>query len=216
MKRYRPTGTILSLSTALLLSAAGGVDAAVYQSDFAFGEGTPYEGEVQLGDLFVELTSTNTEPNGDTSFRDDLSAQTATVTLSFSEPVIGLDLTVGAVGEGERIAGVGLGDPVAVTGSLEAQPDGSVTVAPGTPVDSGYGTISWSFAAVSSLTLTVDSPPSAAVALLDFAVTTPEPAMSGAALLLLAGLPRRSRRRPDLSRAAGCSRRSTAGSTARY
>ena len=107
---------------------------------FAFGGGTPFKGTVDIQGNEVTLDSVNTEPWGNSSFRDIVGAS-ANVTIKFSKPIRNFELTVSRMlAEKEYLTHFNIGMPTKLFGELNQVNDKVTT---GNVSDYGSGTLVW-------------------------------------------------------------------------
>jgi len=176
------------LGCAMVCTTAAQSDAAPVFSDFSFGGGTPFGGSTSLSGVTVLLVSTNTQPYTSTSFRDDLTSNPATVTMTFSTPVSEFHLDVIFVRSDEFLTGFNIGAPNILTGTL-VNNGGLITTSLPFPNDSGMGTLSWTNLSATTISFTVGGPAGGALAMEQFGIGVPAvPALAPFSIVMLLGV----------------------------
>lgn len=157
VRSFKYFALIVCLSFASISSAT----ATLITSDFSFGSGTPFGGVTTLGGIGVTVTTTNTEPFGGTSFRDQLNTDPSLVTFVFSAPVTEFSLTISRVRPPEEfLTGFNIGDPTTLTGDL-VNIGGNITSS--VPGDFGTGSLIWTGINTSIISFTIGNDPTSAL-----------------------------------------------------
>jgi hypothetical protein len=169
--RYR-----LRLPSILLLLAAGVAPPLQAQelraSTFAFGKGTPFLGVTTLGDIDVQLLTTNTEPWGQTGFRDRMAGVPAEILLCFSRPIEEFRISFSRVMAGEILRSFSAGPPTKVEGDLIDLGELRFSVPPSVG-DGGKGSLIWQGVKARSFSFVIDNKPGWATAVDSFALSAP-------------------------------------------
>jgi hypothetical protein len=137
-------------------------------SNFDFGEGKPFKGNKKIGGVNAELVSTNTEPYGKSSFRNERKGKTATVTFIFSEPITEFHLKVSRVQYDEFPNGFNIGNPTSLSGHL-IRKKGKITVTRDKG-DNGAGNLIWTGIKTTVVRFNIGGPKGTALAVDQFAI----------------------------------------------
>ncbi len=156
IRKYNPFYRFMFV-TCIFISSTTSASAEIIFSDFEFGSGTPFIGTATIGDTVVELTTTNTQPIGTSSFRDNVGSSLATVTFKFSVPIAEFVLTVSRVQPpGEFLTDFNIGTPTSLTGDL-VDIEGNITSSQ--PGDFGTGSLEWTGINTSVVSFTIRTDP---------------------------------------------------------
>jgi hypothetical protein len=145
-------------------------DEELVSSQFDFGEGTPFKGQIMLGDIQVVLRTTNTEPYGRTSFRDQVTGIPAEILFCFNQRVGEFRISFSRILAGEILRYFSAGPPQAIEGDLFDQGDLTYTV-PAEVGDYGKGTLIWRKLNARNFGFVIDNPRGWATAVDGFAVS---------------------------------------------
>ncbi len=111
-------------------------------TNFKFGEGRPFGGLVTLDDVQVQLVTTNTEPWGETGFRDQLTGIPAFILFCFSRPVAEFRISFSRIYPGETLRDFTAGPPTPIEGDVIETGELIYSVPPKVG-DYGKGTFIW-------------------------------------------------------------------------
>lgn len=170
--RLKTMGLLLALIVGFCaaLSASIGHAETLHSTNFNFGKGRPFGGLVTLGDVRVQLVTTNTEPWGGTGFRDQETGVPAVILFCFSRPVDEFRISFSRILAGETLREFTAGPPTRIEGDLIAKGELEFTVPPAVG-DYGKGTMIWKGLDSDVFGFVIDNRPRTATAVDGFAFT---------------------------------------------
>jgi hypothetical protein len=152
------------------LSASIGHAETLHSTNFNFGKGRPFGGLVTLGDVRVQLVTTNTEPWGGTGFRDQETGVPAVILFCFNRPVDEFRISFSRILAGETLREFTAGPPTRLEGDLIAKGELEFTVPPAVG-DYGKGTMIWKGLDSDVFGFVIDNRPRTATAVDGFALS---------------------------------------------
>lgn len=139
---------------------------------FSFGTGAPFAGSSMIEGVSVSLTSQNTEPFGETSFRNTGSGNAAPVQFDFGQPIYEFAIKVSYVNQGEYLTAFSIRGPDSITGDLIADESGITT---SRTDDAGSGWLIWYGLETTSFQFEIRANEGAALAVDELTFTTALP-----------------------------------------
>jgi hypothetical protein len=137
-------------------------------SNFNFGGGRPFQGNKNFDGIRVDLKSTNTEPFGNSSFRNIPANNAATVILRFNKSISKFYIKISRVRFDEFITGFNIGNPTGLLGDL-INNNGKITVLK-EKGDYGTGTLKWEGINTKIVRFEIGGPKGTALAIDEFGI----------------------------------------------